>query len=210
MWIALIAFALIGIVTLQLGLLKLNGDIGRALVQEALVRRENATLSIENSELASSDSVESRAARIGMEFAPSGALRFLAGRPYSEATDVAAALSIRDHTPATSSGEAAGTGTAPSAAGAASSTGTGLPTGTAPAAGTESPAAAESSPAAESAEAQPGTSAGSSAGTEPSSGAPSAASATSSTSAIPTAPADASQASEVAPAGGTEAAPAGG
>ncbi len=51
-WIALVAFALIGIVTLQLLLLTLNGDIGRALEREALLQRENAALSIENSELA--------------------------------------------------------------------------------------------------------------------------------------------------------------
>lgn len=210
MWIALIAFALIGIVTLQLGLLKLNGDIGRALVQEALVRRENATLSIENSELASSDSVEARAAHIDMEFAPSGALRFLDGRPDSEATDVAAALSIQDHAPATSSGEAASTGTAPSAAGAASSTGAELPTNTASAAGTESPAGAELSAGTQSAAVQSAASAGPPAGTEPSSGAPGTASAIPSASATPTAPADPSPASELPPAGGTEAAPAGG
>jgi len=36
-WIGIVAFALIGIVTLQLGLLKLNGGIGRALEHEALL-----------------------------------------------------------------------------------------------------------------------------------------------------------------------------
>ena len=72
-----IAFALIGIVTLQLGLLKLNGGIGRALEREAQLQRENAALSIENSELASGERVESQAARLGMSSCRSAALRFL-------------------------------------------------------------------------------------------------------------------------------------
>ena len=66
-WIGLVAFALIGIVTLQLGLLKLNAGIGRALQREAVLQRENAALSIENSELAASGRVTSWAARAGME-----------------------------------------------------------------------------------------------------------------------------------------------
>ncbi len=76
-WIGLVAFALIGIVTLQLGLLKLNGGIGRALEHEALLQRENAALSIENSELAAGTRVEQSAAKLGMAFVPAGALRFL-------------------------------------------------------------------------------------------------------------------------------------
>ncbi len=71
-WIGLVAFALIGIVTLQLGLLKLNAGIGRALEHEAVLQRENAALSIENSELATSDRVTSWAVRLGMEPVPAG------------------------------------------------------------------------------------------------------------------------------------------
>src|SRR5271166_5256102 len=71
-WIALVAFALIGIVTLQLGLLKLNAGIGRAIEHQALLQRENAALSIENSELAASDRITSQATRLGMQFAPEG------------------------------------------------------------------------------------------------------------------------------------------
>jgi hypothetical protein len=80
-WIAIVAFALIGIVTLQLGLLKLNAGIGHALRLEANLQRENAALSIENSELAAGDVVESSAGRLGMEVVPVGALRFLTARP---------------------------------------------------------------------------------------------------------------------------------
>jgi hypothetical protein len=117
--IALVAFALIGIVTLQLGLLKLNSTIGHTLEREALLQRENATLSIENSELAAGDRVESRASRLGMGLVPAGALRFLAVRPGRDATRGAAAL--RTPVQASSSGSAEATaGAATTAQGAGS------------------------------------------------------------------------------------------
>ena len=80
-WIALIAFALIGIVALQLLVLQLNASIGRALEREALLQRENAALSIEGSELASGERVEAQAAHLGMTLVPIGALRFLTADP---------------------------------------------------------------------------------------------------------------------------------
>jgi hypothetical protein len=94
-WIALVAFALIGIVTMQLGLLKLNAGIGRALEHQALLQRENAALSIENSELDAGNRIESQAGRIGMTLVPSGALRFLTAHARSDASRGAAALRSR-------------------------------------------------------------------------------------------------------------------
>ena len=91
-WIGLVAFALIGIVTLQLGLLRLNGGIGRALEHEALLQRENAALSIENSELAAGTRVEKGAAKLGMAFVSTGALRFLSSGGRGEVGKAAAAL----------------------------------------------------------------------------------------------------------------------
>jgi hypothetical protein len=92
-WIGVIAFALIGIVTMQLGLLKLNAGIGRSLAHEALLQRENATLSTENSEMAAGERVEAQAEHAGMELIPAGALHFLAAHPSSDASKAAAALS---------------------------------------------------------------------------------------------------------------------
>jgi hypothetical protein len=92
-WIGLVAFALIGIVTLQLGLLRLNGGIGRALEHEAMLQRENAALSIENSELSAGERIESRAARLGMVDVSAGALSFLVAHPHSAAAKAAAVLS---------------------------------------------------------------------------------------------------------------------
>ena len=95
LWIGVIAFALIGIVTMQLVLLKLNAGIGRSLVRETLLQRENATLSAENSEVAAGEQVEAQAEHAGMELIPSGALRFLTAHPASDVSKAAAALSAR-------------------------------------------------------------------------------------------------------------------
>jgi cell division protein FtsL len=92
-WIALVAFALIGIVTLQLLLLTLNGDIGRSLEREGVLQRENAALSIEDSELAAGERVEARATRLGMQLVAPGSLRFLSAARGGEVTRAAGALS---------------------------------------------------------------------------------------------------------------------
>jgi len=76
-WIALVAFALIGIVTLQLGLLKLNAGMGRAIERAEALQRQNSALAIENSQLSAGSRVEALAAKMGMVVVPSGATRFL-------------------------------------------------------------------------------------------------------------------------------------
>jgi hypothetical protein len=77
-WIAVIAFALIGIVTLQLLLLQLNRSIGHDLAREGVLQRQNATLAIENSEMALGERIQREAGKLGMTLVPSGTLRFLA------------------------------------------------------------------------------------------------------------------------------------
>ena len=77
---------------MQLGLLKLNAGIGRSLEREALLQRENAMLSAENSEMAAGERVEVQAEHMGMEPIPPGALHFLAARPSTDALKAAAAL----------------------------------------------------------------------------------------------------------------------
>jgi cell division protein FtsL len=91
-WIGIIAFALIGIVTLQLGLLKLNSGIGRSLERAAALQRENAALSVENSELASGSRVESQAEQLGMRLVSVGGLQFLGSHSGSDLSRAAAAL----------------------------------------------------------------------------------------------------------------------
>ena len=117
------AFALIGIVTLQLALLKLNASVGRALEHGASLQRENSALSIENSELASTDHVQARAAQLGMEFASSASLRFLSAHPGADLARAAAAAG----SPARSGSgaEAATASASPATGGEASATAAG-------------------------------------------------------------------------------------
>jgi hypothetical protein len=208
-WIALVAFALIGIVTMQLGLLKLNAGIGRALEHEALLQRENASLNIENSELAASGRITSEAVQMGMESVPAGAVRFLQVRPRLDARLGAQALSTPVDATATGSGEAAGSSTTSSSAEssrassteAGASTQAGEPSTTG---STGTPAPGEPS-ATESASTPGSGEAGTSRGTaEPSRGTGEAASGASSGASSTTA-GTASGSAEGAPAGGTRA-----
>jgi hypothetical protein len=152
MWIGLVAFALIGIVTLQLGLLKLNGGIGRALEHEALLQRENAALSIENSELASGAHVDTRATRLGMAFAPQTSLHFLKAPTRADLGKAAGALSSAEHSTSSpsGSGEAGASGEAPASSESASF-GETSSSGEAGAAGEDASAEAQGEPAGEAA-----------------------------------------------------------
>lgn len=107
-WIGIVAFALIGIVTLQLGLLKLNSGIGRSLEREATLQSQNAALSLENSELSAGSRVESQAEALGMRLVSVGGLQFLGSHARSDISRAAAALA------AARSAEAASTATAAS------------------------------------------------------------------------------------------------
>jgi len=102
--IALIAFALIGIVTLQLGLLKLNVGVGRSLEREQTLERENATLAIENAELTSPERIRQLATRLGMSSVSLTELRFLRA---AHSPGAAAGAAARLHAPAHPAGEAA-------------------------------------------------------------------------------------------------------
>jgi hypothetical protein len=92
LWIAVISFALIGIVAMQLWNLKLNSGIGRAIEHEALLQRENAALSIENSGLASGFKAEARAAGAGMVPIPPGDVTFLNSRGQRDVREAARVL----------------------------------------------------------------------------------------------------------------------
>jgi hypothetical protein len=79
-WIGIVTFALLGIVTLQLALLALNGSVGRTLEQKAQLLREDSALSIEDAGLASDERVLAQAAHAGMSAVPLSGLRFLDAR----------------------------------------------------------------------------------------------------------------------------------
>ena len=156
-WIGLVAFALIGIVTLQLGLLKLNSGIGRSLEREAALQRENAALSVENSELAAGSRVESQAERLGMRLASVSGLKFLGSHARVDVPKAAAALRAAPAREPAPAAEGTGPGEATSSS-AAEGSGEASPGGEASeassAGGSEAAGAGESASSAEPAPAE--------------------------------------------------------
>lgn len=92
LWIGLLAFALIGIVAMQLMVLKLNTGIGATLAREAALQRSNAQLGIEAATGSGEGRIEPLAAATGMTFAPSGSVHFVASSPASDIARAAAVL----------------------------------------------------------------------------------------------------------------------
>jgi hypothetical protein len=80
-WIGLLAFALIGIVAMQLLVLELNTGIGRTLTRVAQLQRENAQLGIEDSTSSAESRIAPLAAAAGMTLASVGAVHFVAASP---------------------------------------------------------------------------------------------------------------------------------
>ncbi len=91
-WIAVIAFALIGIVAMQLWVVKLGVGIGRAVEHTQLLQQENSVLSAEDSALSSGERIERAALAKGMVPASPAALHFDALRGPLDARLAAAAL----------------------------------------------------------------------------------------------------------------------
>jgi hypothetical protein len=154
-WIGLVAFALIGIVAMQLVVLKLNTGIGRALEQQASLQRENAALSIENSTSSAGGSIEPEAARRGMTIAPSGAVHFLAvraGDAYRAATSLSKSPSTQT-SGLTSASSSTVSGESSSSAGGEASAGSLTASSNASSPATASPA--EQSPPAANSAAEP-------------------------------------------------------
>lgn len=81
MWIGLLAFALIGMVAMQLLVLELNTGIGRKLGRVATLQRQNAQLGIEDSMYSAEGRVAPLAVAAGMTLAPAGTIHFVAASP---------------------------------------------------------------------------------------------------------------------------------
>jgi cell division protein FtsL len=107
-WIGLLAFALIGIVAMQLLVLELNTGIGRTLARVATLQRENAQLGIEDSTYSAESRIAPLAASAGMTLAPVGTIHFVAASP-ADVSRAAAALSTTVQAPASGQSGSAGT-----------------------------------------------------------------------------------------------------
>jgi hypothetical protein len=107
-WIGIVGFALIGIVAMQVTLLKLNAGIGRSVERATQLTRENSLLTMQVSTLRAADLRQAGTTPEGMVYPPPGDVRYLrAGR----ADPGRAAASIR---PPGTTGAAAGGSTSQS------------------------------------------------------------------------------------------------
>jgi cell division protein FtsL len=79
-WIALVAVALLGIVFMQVSLLKLNAGISRAVSQSDTLERENAQLRTAVSGLDAEARIQETAALTGMQMPAAGDVRYLDAR----------------------------------------------------------------------------------------------------------------------------------
>jgi hypothetical protein len=91
-WIVLVGFALIGIVFMQVSLLKLNAGIGHAVERAATLERQNSQLRDEVSRLGSNDRLQAEADRLGLVLPPAGAVTFLGQDGKRIGGDASAAL----------------------------------------------------------------------------------------------------------------------
>jgi len=136
-WIALVAVALMGIVFMQVSLLKLNTGISRAVIAADTFDRQNSSLREEISKLDSGERIQSVAAKLGMVTPAAGDVHYLDGRGADGARAAAAITAPKPVTPSAAP-------TAATSAPAATATPAAQPTA-APAATSQAPAASAAS-----------------------------------------------------------------
>ena len=159
-WIALMAIGLMGIVFMQVSLLKLNAGISRAVTAADTFDRQNSSLREEISKLDSGERIQSVAAKLGMVTPAAGDVHYLDGRGADGARAAASITAPKPVTPsaapaaapATTVPPAATTTTTPPAAATAAAATTNAPTTNAPATNaapttTAAPATTTSAPA---------------------------------------------------------------
>jgi cell division protein FtsL len=117
-WIALLALGLMGIVFIQVSMLRLNAGISRAITSAETLHRQNSTLRADISKLDSSERIGDAAKSFGMIQPAAGSVTYLDGR---KANGAAAARGIhRPKEPTTTTA----TTTAPPAAATTATTAT--------------------------------------------------------------------------------------
>src|SRR6185295_13276940 len=84
-WVVIVAFGLIGIVAMQVSMLKLNNGIGRAVDTAATLERSNVTLREEVSRLSSGDRIQALAGERGFVMPEPGDVAYLNARSSSGA-----------------------------------------------------------------------------------------------------------------------------
>jgi cell division protein FtsL len=129
-WIAIVAAALIGIVFMQVSMLKLNAGVSRAVTAADTLERQNATLRADISKLGSGERVQDAAAKQGMVTPAAGDVHYLNAEGVSAARAAASIkapnpVALAPATATTPSGTAAAATTSGATATGAATTGTG-------------------------------------------------------------------------------------
>jgi hypothetical protein len=81
-WIGILAFALLGIVFMQVSMLRMNAGIGRSVERATVLERQNAALRAAVSQLSSGDRIAEEAAKLGFTMPAAGTTRFLSARGF--------------------------------------------------------------------------------------------------------------------------------
>jgi hypothetical protein len=84
-WICFVGLALMGIVAMQVSLLKLNSGIGRAVETTATLERQNSAMEADIARLASGERIRAAADNRGMVTPAAGDVHFLHVRPGQDA-----------------------------------------------------------------------------------------------------------------------------
>jgi cell division protein FtsL len=79
-WIAIVAVGLLGIVFMQVSMLRLNAGISRAVTAAETLQRQNSTLRADISELDSGERIQNTAAGLGMVMPEAGKVHYLDAR----------------------------------------------------------------------------------------------------------------------------------
>lgn len=79
-WVVVIGIALMGIVAMQVSLLKMNAGIGRAVEHSSTLERQNADLRSAVSSLSSEERIQREAAEMGLVMPPAGDVRYVKAR----------------------------------------------------------------------------------------------------------------------------------
>ena len=88
-WVAVIGAALIGLVFIQVTLLKLNAGIGANVERSTVLERQNADLRASVSQLSSEERIQKEAADAGLVMPQAGDVRFLRARGAEDAAKAA-------------------------------------------------------------------------------------------------------------------------
>ena len=139
-WVVLIGVALMGIVALQVSLLKMNAGIGVSIERSAQLERENADLRAEVSRLSSEQRIASVAGKLGLVMPDANEFRYVRVRGAEDARKAASVMRAPDpvdpptptttSTPATTATPAGATTATPSTTAPASGTTATAPPGT--------------------------------------------------------------------------------